>query len=112
MTHSCPQRRSSDLVGELHAVAELDRPGHIVAGLERLGELRFVGVLLTVVTDQGVVERGEDVAARGTGRVGLGRVDAACLGVLRSEAHTSELQSLMRISYDVFCLNKKQIRRK
>src|SRR3546814_8612226 len=25
---------------------------------------------------------------------------------LRSEEHTSELQSLMRISYDVFCLNK------
>src|SRR3546814_7171321 len=24
----------------------------------------------------------------------------------RSEAHTSELQSLMRISYDVFCLKK------
>src|SRR3546814_8516835 len=25
----------------------------------------------------------------------------------RSEAHTSELQSLLRNSYDVFCLNKK-----
>src|SRR3546814_4338625 len=29
----------------------------------------------------------------------------------RSEEHTSELQSLMRISYAVFCLNKKNIRR-
>src|SRR3546814_2109843 len=29
---------------------------------------------------------------------------------LRSEEHTSELQSLMRISYAVFCLKKKQIR--
>src|SRR3546814_2563062 len=28
--------------------------------------------------------------------------------VHRSEEHTSELQSLMRISYAVFCLNKKQ----
>src|SRR3546814_1580968 len=28
---------------------------------------------------------------------------------MRSEAHTSELQSLMRISYAVFCLNKKKI---
>src|SRR3546814_7002498 len=28
-------------------------------------------------------------------------------GLLRSEEHTSELQSLMRISYAVFCLNKK-----
>src|SRR3546814_8451455 len=29
------------------------------------------------------------------------------LGLLRSEEHTSELQSLMRISYAVFCLKKK-----
>src|SRR3546814_8228578 len=29
------------------------------------------------------------------------------LGVFRSEEHTSELQSLMRISYAVFCLKKK-----
>src|SRR3546814_2193537 len=29
--------------------------------------------------------------------------------VLRSEEHTSELQSLMRISYAVFCLKKKKI---
>src|SRR3546814_1635042 len=28
-------------------------------------------------------------------------------GVARSEEHTSELQSLMRISYAVFCLTKK-----
>src|SRR3546814_9254086 len=30
------------------------------------------------------------------------------LEVARSEEHTSELQSLMRISYAVFCLNKKK----
>src|SRR3546814_14012882 len=30
-------------------------------------------------------------------------------GHLRSEEHTSELQSLMRISYAVFCLKKKKI---
>src|SRR3546814_5919928 len=30
------------------------------------------------------------------------------LGAIRSEENTSELQSLMRISYAVFCLNKKQ----
>src|SRR3546814_2254860 len=29
-------------------------------------------------------------------------------GLARSEEHTSELQSLMRISYAVFCLKKKQ----
>src|SRR3546814_7773482 len=31
---------------------------------------------------------------------------------LRSEEHTSELQSLMRISYAVFCLKKKKIKTK
>src|SRR3546814_19913020 len=36
--------------------------------------------------------------------------DAACLG-RRSEEHTSELQSLMRISYAVFCLTKTKQRR-
>src|SRR3546814_3589916 len=30
------------------------------------------------------------------------------LGAMRSEEHTSELQSLMRISYAVFCLKKKK----
>src|SRR3546814_9706904 len=32
----------------------------------------------------------------------------AAIGPYRSEEHTSELQSLMRISYAVFCLKKKQ----
>src|SRR3546814_4844459 len=32
---------------------------------------------------------------------------AADKGISRSEEHTSELQSLMRISYAVFCLKKK-----
>src|SRR3546814_11961466 len=33
-------------------------------------------------------------------------------GVNRSEEHTSELQSLMRISYAVFCLKKKKIKKR
>src|SRR3546814_4914178 len=37
----------------------------------------------------------------------VGRCASFPLGVLRSEEHTSELQSLMRISYAVFCLKKK-----
>src|SRR3546814_8668746 len=40
-------------------------------------------------------------AARGAARSGQGQPR------LRSEEHTSELQSLMRISYAVFCLKKK-----
>src|SRR3546814_122012 len=35
-------------------------------------------------------------------------VRADCAAALRSEEHTSELKSLMRISYAVFCLTKKQ----
>src|SRR3546814_1249721 len=41
---------------------------------------------------------------RDPGGVGGGRADAAD----RSEEHTSELQSLMRISSAVFCLKKKK----
>src|SRR3546814_8131392 len=37
-------------------------------------------------------------------------IDGALRVVARSEEHTSELQSLMRISYAVFCLKKKQKR--
>src|SRR3546814_1670621 len=35
-------------------------------------------------------------------------IDSERLVGYRSEEHTSELQSLMRISYAVFCLKKKQ----
>src|SRR3546814_2427333 len=35
--------------------------------------------------------------------------DAPVEAICRSEEHTSELQSLMRISYAVFCLKKKTI---
>src|SRR3546814_3120371 len=46
-------------------------------------------------------------------RMGVDRVHhrrdhrAVAPGMARSEEHTSELQSLMRISYAVFCLKKK-----
>src|SRR3546814_5797667 len=36
-------------------------------------------------------------------------IDRQLLHQIRSEEHTSELQSLMRISYAVFCLKKKKI---
>src|SRR3546814_4530898 len=41
-----------------------------------------------------------------------GRVGAVWAREGRSEEHTSELQSLMRISYAVFCLKKKKTNRK
>src|SRR3546814_4435461 len=37
----------------------------------------------------------------------VGRISEADYAELRSEEHTSELQSLMRISYAVFCLKTK-----
>src|SRR3546814_9223237 len=36
--------------------------------------------------------------------------DSAMCNWYRSEEHTSELQSLMRISYAVFCLKKKTVK--
>src|SRR3546814_3846548 len=51
------------------------------------------------------VELGTPVEhAQVAGRVG----DRAHQGVARSEGHTSDLQSLMRITYAVFCLKKKK----
>src|SRR3546814_9181161 len=45
---------------------------------------------------------------RGVGVVRRDEVDREFLLLPRSEEHTSELQSLMRISYAVFCLKKKK----
>src|SRR3546814_6988514 len=51
----------------------------------------------TVFTNQGI-----------EGRIELAQNDrGGWRGASRSEEHTSELQSLMRISYAVFCLKKK-----
>src|SRR3546814_3403502 len=49
-----------------------------------------------------LVERVAGLAAQRAEGVGIG-------AAFRSEEHTSELQSLMRISYAVFCLKKKTI---
>src|SRR3546814_9123903 len=59
--------------------------------------------------------RADDVGAHGYALAAVGRdpaglakmADAAATASARSEEHTSELQSLMRISYAVFCLKKK-----
>src|SRR3546814_9377304 len=73
--------------------------------LERLvGDLAFAVagfVEVDGVDDAGQVGVGLDDAAHGGGEL--------LAEGLRSEEHTSELQSLMRISYAVFCLKKKNI---
>src|SRR3546814_2797857 len=56
-------------------------------------------------TDGGVHHRGINRHRKAGGRTAC-RPDQAEYA-LRSEEHTSELQSLMRISYAVFCLKKK-----
>src|SRR3546814_5672020 len=47
-----------------------------------------------------------DVAPKASARLRL-EINPCVCDILRSEEHTSELQSLMRISYAVFCLKKK-----
>src|SRR3546814_8843765 len=42
----------------------------------------------------------------------LDKLLTSATGPIRSEEHTSELQSLMRISYAVFCLKKKKKNKK
>src|SRR3546814_5201800 len=41
--------------------------------------------------------------------LGLRRLPETLEAAIRSEEHTSELQSLMRISYAAFCLKKKHV---
>src|SRR3546814_3567426 len=57
--------------------------------------------LIGMVTDRDIVCRG---CADGRDPTAMTARDVMTSG--RSEEHTSELQSLMRISYAVFCLNK------
>src|SRR3546814_4121131 len=68
------------------------------------GSIRFAGVEIAGLPPH-------QIAARGIGYTPQGRRLWPSLTVdehLRSEEHTSELQSLMRISYAVFCLKKKK----
>src|SRR3546814_7717540 len=54
-----------------------------------------------------VVQARVDAGAVGAFEVTVAQVAGAAGALGRSEEHTSELQSLMRISYAVFCLKKK-----
>src|SRR3546814_2819782 len=75
-------------------------------GLSRLEGVWLVGLIGVGST------LGRFVLGAAADRMGRGRAVALVilltgLALLRSEAHTSELQSLMRISYAVFCLEQK-----
>src|SRR3546814_1272191 len=71
----------------------------------RHGEGRHVTVAQHLVGARGCADRVGIVRA---GPVTLPVVEVEHRGGRRSEEHTSELQSLMRISYAVFCLKKKK----
>src|SRR3546814_1189605 len=75
-----------------------------ISGLDELRSSTIEGqsqVFATFVLERNVQEAANDVREK-VGAV-LSRFPA------RSEEHTSELQSLMRISYAVFCLKNKQV---
>src|SRR3546814_3786018 len=85
-------RSAGDLAGGIGRVVEalrLDRPGDGEVGHPRLHH----GAAVVEVDLQHAVEFAE--------------AEDDAVGQ-RSEEHTSELQSLMRISYAVFCLKKKK----
>src|SRR3546814_10758350 len=99
-----------------HAVddrkARVPHLGHRL--VEEIGEgLRNIGAALAQRRNpqlhdmEAVIKILAEIAARdGIAKVGLGRRDDAQVD-RRSEEQTSELQSLMRISYAVFCLKNK-----
>src|SRR3546814_8112182 len=73
-------------------------------GLANVGVGARIG---TGMERQRILRKFADEAARGA--VGLAvELRQRDVVELRSEEHTSELQSLMRISYAVFCLKKKK----
>src|SRR3546814_4872527 len=61
-------------------------------------------VTLAIAAELGVDARPLVIALM----IGASACFATPIGYQRSEEHTSELQSLMRISYAVFCLKKKK----
>src|SRR3546814_1341133 len=73
--------------------------------------VRDADVVVVVAADDLLLALDGLVAGRRLRLLGPGgRADLALVGreEVRSEEHTSELQSLMRISYAVFCLKKKK----
>src|SRR3546814_9181431 len=85
------------LVSDYNAIGELIKHG-VAADLTDAAVLALkAGVDIDMMAD--AYRKGLPVALK-QGRVTMAEIDTC---VRRSEEHTSELQSLMRISYAVFC---------
>src|SRR3546814_6771989 len=99
-------RRLAQPVGDAEAfVVDLHRHDACAAGDEGVAGADRAGVLEPDMV-AGVEQQRAD-QEEGLLRAGH---DEHLVGI-RSEEHTSELQSLMRISYAVFCLKKKKTKR-
>src|SRR3546814_4672942 len=100
------------LLGDRRDVARraAARDHHMVGDAALAGERDgdgFLGLILVQLVEDQRVERVHAVVRRRWGGCGTGRGTLVGGDQMRSEEHTSELQSLMRISYAVFCLQKK-----
>src|SRR3546814_10596149 len=110
-------RSFGQLVAELHLRSFVDQQlgavGHAIAGpvATLLVEQHDLQVAAHDHRDTVGVQHHVAVGDADLGiRAGLdGGLLGTALGRARSEEHTSELQSLMRISYAVFCLKKKKM---
>src|SRR3546814_8968587 len=78
---------------------DIDFQHHAIGG--GAGLLLYLQIFLEIAERLDTVARTLDLEA--VERIPFGKAELAP----RSEEHTSELQSLMRISYAVFCLKKK-----
>src|SRR3546814_4626635 len=99
---------SSDLTGSpelIFASYSWARRLHMVrfARLRPFRVVRAVSIILRLDS-----LRRPELAAFSTGTRSVMRSFSNLMTIRRSEEHTSELQSLMRISYAVFCLKKKK----
>src|SRR3546814_9484877 len=99
LTHSFPTRRSSDLMRKVLAASENRTCTNPV--LDMAAE-RGLNPLVPDARDVARQHVEQKYRERAEGQRSAGQREAA----VRSEEHTSELQSLMRISYAVFCLKR------
>src|SRR3546814_2227950 len=111
MTHPFPTLRSSDLddpQGERDPLQELLVLGPPGPEVDEDDAQAVEGVQADRGDERDLAEAHDGVLVRADDRVvRLGAHSHEC-GVERSEEHTSELQSLMRISYAAFGLKKKK----